>query len=110
MIFCINEIALSKAGRWAVYEWFYSDIDRVYFQVNEFQDCLNELGLSKIRKLTRVEWAHIRSAMGKPRRLSKAFLKQERSKLNNTRTNVRLMRMGDPPVSFVLTGVFLDLF
>eukprot|EP00026_Physarum_polycephalum_P002595 Phypoly_transcript_02602.p1 GENE.Phypoly_transcript_02602~~Phypoly_transcript_02602.p1 ORF type:complete len:708 (+),score=104.49 Phypoly_transcript_02602:238-2361(+) len=92
-----NEVILSASGRWAVYEWFYSDIDRVYFQVNDFQECLNDLGLSKVRKLTRVEWAHVRSAMGKPRRLSRAFLKQERTKLYNTRSNVRLMRQGETP-------------
>jgi hypothetical protein len=94
-------VVLSPAGRWAVYEWFYSDIDRVYFQVNDFQECLNDLGLSKIRKLTRVEWAQVRSAMGKPRRLSRAFLKQERNKLYNTRNNVRAIRQGEAPVSSI---------
>ena len=96
-----NEVVLSSAGRWAVYEWFYSDIDRVYFQVNDFQECLNDLGLSKVRKLTRVEWSQVRSAMGKPRRLSRAFLKQERTKLYNTRSNVRLLRQGETPVSLL---------
>jgi len=90
---------LSLAGRWAVYEWFYPDVDRPYFQQNEFQDCLNELGLSKVRKLARLEWSHIRSVMGKPRRLSAAFLKQERAKLGSTRINIRRLRSGRGPLA-----------
>jgi hypothetical protein len=41
----------SKISRlWCVYEWFYPTIDCSYFNHNEFQDCLNELGLGKVNK------------------------------------------------------------
>lgn len=89
-----SEHTLSPAGRWAVYEWFYADVDRPFFQQNEFQDCLNELDLAKVRKLTRLEWSHVRASMGKPRRLSPAFLNQERAKLGHTRIGVRHIRAG----------------
>lgn len=37
------------ARNWMLYEFFYPSIDRGYFNHNEFQECLNELGLGKVQ-------------------------------------------------------------
>jgi len=55
-----------------MYEWFYSNIDQVYFNQNEFQECLDSLNVSAT-SLTRTEWSCIRSILGKPRRFSRFF-------------------------------------
>ena len=43
-----NFLKSGTGRRWCLYEWFYSTIDRPYFQHNEFQDCLNEMGLANV--------------------------------------------------------------
>ncbi|ODM93863.1 Protein lin-9 [Orchesella cincta] len=75
-----NFILLPRAYLWLCHEWFYSPIDRVIFkEPNDFEACLNEYFPNlKARKLRRVEWVEIRRIMGKPRRLSPAFLENER--------------------------------
>jgi len=78
-----------RARRWCMYEWFYSSIDVLYFKQNEFQLLLNDLGLFRINQLSRTEWSYIRSKMGKPRRLSQAYLQQESQKLKQYREEVR---------------------
>ena len=45
------------------------------------QELLDSSGLGHVTHLTRTEWSVLRGALGKPRRLSLAFLKQERQKL-----------------------------
>lgn len=47
------------------------------------------MGLHHVTHLTRGEWSVLRSAVGKPRRLSVNFLKQERHKLEAYRERVR---------------------
>eukprot|EP01114_Cavostelium_apophysatum_P020933 TRINITY_DN7161_c0_g1_i3.p2 TRINITY_DN7161_c0_g1~~TRINITY_DN7161_c0_g1_i3.p2 ORF type:complete len:487 (-),score=97.45 TRINITY_DN7161_c0_g1_i3:1928-3388(-) len=84
-----NGLSSLKMRRWCFFEWFYSDIDRGYYLHNDFQDCLDEFGLGKVTKLARMEWSHIRSAMGKPRRLSPLFLSEERAKLEQHRLKAR---------------------
>jgi len=37
-----------KAQKWCRYEWFYSPIDEVLLKHNEFQDCLDEIGYSRV--------------------------------------------------------------
>ena len=46
-------------------------------------------GLGQGARLTRREWGAVRAALGKPRRLSLAFLKQERAKLESYRNIIR---------------------
>ena len=48
----VNSLS-SRVRYFAMYEWFYATIDRDYFNHNEFQDCLEHMGLSNISKLTR---------------------------------------------------------
>jgi len=83
-----------KFRKFCRHEWFTSALDRLYFSQNEFMECLYESGFGQITKLTRQEWSHIRSVMGRPRRLSRAFLKEEREKLNRYRTVMRKVQNG----------------
>ncbi|WIA17880.1 hypothetical protein OEZ85_009380 [Tetradesmus obliquus] len=82
-------VGSSALQRWAMYEWHYSAVDRPYFMRSEMQDLLDGLGLGHVTHLTRGEWSVLRCAAGTPRRLSLAFLKQERHKLEAHRERVR---------------------
>ncbi|XP_077218287.1 protein ALWAYS EARLY 3-like isoform X2 [Tasmannia lanceolata] len=75
--------------RWCAFEWFYSAIDHPWFAKREFVEYLNHARLGHIPRLTRVEWGVIRGSLGKPRRLSKQFLREEREKLEKYREDVR---------------------
>ncbi|KAK3159984.1 hypothetical protein QOZ80_1BG0053760 [Eleusine coracana subsp. coracana] len=75
--------------RWCMFEWFYSAIDYPWFAKSEFVEYLNHVKLGHVPRLTRVEWGVIRSSLGKPRRLSKQFLHEEREKLSQYRDSVR---------------------
>lgn len=75
--------------RWCFYEWFYSALDYPWFAKREFVDYLNHVGLGHIPQLSRVEWGVIRSSLGRPRRLSQQFLREEREKLARYRESVR---------------------
>ncbi|KAL6009859.1 hypothetical protein ACLOJK_000290 [Asimina triloba] len=75
--------------RWCTFEWFYSAIDYPWFARSEFVEYLNHVGLGHVPRLTRVEWGVIRSSLGKPRRLSQQFLREERDKLEEYREKVR---------------------
>lgn len=76
--------------RWCAYEWFYSAIDYPWFAKREFVEYLNHVGLGHVPRLTRVEWGVIRSSLGKPRRLSRQFLREEKEKLEQYRESVRI--------------------
>ncbi|KAI4301784.1 hypothetical protein L6164_035031 [Bauhinia variegata] len=75
--------------RWCAFEWFYSAIDFPWFAKREFMEYLNHVGLGNIPRLTRVEWSVIKSSLGKPRRFSEHFLREERQKLEQYRESVR---------------------
>ncbi|KAJ6771086.1 PROTEIN ALWAYS EARLY 1-RELATED [Salix koriyanagi] len=75
--------------RWCLFEWFASAIDYPWFVKREFVEYLEHVGLGHIPRLTRVEWGVIRSSLGKPRRFSEQFLKEEKKKLNQYRESVR---------------------
>ncbi|KAJ4746084.1 ALWAYS EARLY 2 [Rhynchospora pubera] len=79
----------SMFRRWCRFEWFYSAIDYPWFAQNEFVEYLNHVKLGHIPRLTREEWGVIRGSLGKPRRLSAFFLKEERVKLAKYRQSVR---------------------
>ncbi|XP_052881896.1 protein ALWAYS EARLY 3 isoform X3 [Gossypium arboreum] len=84
-----NFLCSYQARRWCAFEWFYSTIDYPWFAKREFVEYLDHVGLGHIPRLTRVEWGVIRSSLGKPRRFSVQFLKEEREKLNQYRESVR---------------------
>ncbi|CAH2053117.1 unnamed protein product [Thlaspi arvense] len=83
---CISSF---RARRWCLFEWFYSAIDYPWFARQEFVEYLDHVGLGHVPRLTRVEWGVIRSSLGKPRRFSQQFLKEEKEKLNLYRDSVR---------------------
>ncbi|KAK6914463.1 DIRP domain, partial [Dillenia turbinata] len=84
-----NCLLSSQVRRWCVFEWFYSAIDYPWFAKKEFVEYLNHVRLGHVQRLTRVEWGVIRSSLGKPRRFSEQFLKEEKDKLNQYRESVR---------------------
>lgn len=70
----------SKVKRWVRCEYFYSWIDKLYFEGDELASCLKQLGIN-YNTFRRVEWILIRQSMGKPRRFSRTFIKEEKAKL-----------------------------
>ncbi|XP_010551056.1 PREDICTED: protein ALWAYS EARLY 3 isoform X2 [Tarenaya hassleriana] len=78
-----------RSRRWCVFEWFYSAIDYPWFSRQEFVEYLDHVGLGHVPRFTRVEWGVIRSSLGKPRRFSEQFLKEEKEKLYLYRDSVR---------------------
>lgn len=84
-----NCLSNHRLRRWCTYEWFYSAIDYPWFAKREFVEYLYHVGLGHVPRLTRVEWGVIRSSLGKPRRFSQQFLKEEKKKLNQYRDSVR---------------------
>jgi len=97
-----NALLSPKLRRWCQFEWFYSAIDRPWFAQNEFMEYLDHLGMSQVTRLTRAEWCMIRASLGRPRRLSLPFLREERQKLENYRKEARLwyQKPGDLPDTF----------
>eukprot|EP00879_Flechtneria_rotunda_P011770 GHRR01012295.1.p1 GENE.GHRR01012295.1~~GHRR01012295.1.p1 ORF type:complete len:583 (+),score=258.78 GHRR01012295.1:822-2570(+) len=85
----LRHMMSGRFRRWVMYEWHYSAIDRPYFMRNEMQELLDATGLGHVTHLTGGEWSIVRSAFGRPRRVSLAFLKQERGRLNLYRERVR---------------------
>ncbi|KAK6254539.1 hypothetical protein SCA6_015844 [Theobroma cacao] len=84
-----NFLCPYQARRWCTFEWFCSTIDYPWFAKREFVEYLDHVGLGHVPRLTRVEWGVIRSSLGKPRRFSEQFLKEEREKLYQYRESVR---------------------
>ncbi|KAI8012289.1 Protein ALWAYS EARLY 3 [Camellia lanceoleosa] len=84
-----NCLSNHQARRWCAFEWFYSAVDYLWFAKREFVEYLNHVGLGHVPRLTRVEWGVIRSSLGKPRRFSEQFLREEKEKLNQYRESVR---------------------
>lgn len=91
----------SRARRFALCEWFYSSLDRGFFNEDAFGGALDAAGLAHLRhwSLTRTEWGAVRAALGggvggRPRRLSPAFLRQERQRLAAYRRVIRELQQG----------------
>ena len=83
-----------RAQKWCMFEFFYSDLDRWYFQNNDFEQCLRDMGIDPDARMTRFEWTLVRGAMGRPRRLSVAFLSEERKKLWAIRQHIWRLQHG----------------
>lgn len=77
-----SALANPKFRQWCLYEFFYATIDQEFFAQNDFQQCLDGLGLASVTHLTRPKWRYVRSVIGKPRRVSHAFFMEERTNLN----------------------------
>lgn len=92
-----NTNSSSKAVRqWCYFAHFYSTLDQPYFNDNEFDCCLVQLGFNDTDKATKTKWCSIKRHMGAkiglPRRLSNHFLRAEREKLKFYREGVRLVQ------------------
>lgn len=61
-----------------MYEFFCSALDRPWLLACELRDWLAHAGLPSDLRLTRPEWVAVRAALGRPRRLSLAFLHEVR--------------------------------
>lgn len=87
----LSHLLCARPRRWAAYEWFYAAIDLEFFKPaeSEFQACLSEAGLAHVCRLTRREWSFVRSLVGRPRRLSAAYLAEERQRLHEHRARAR---------------------
>ena len=86
---CLGESRHSVV-KWAVYEWLYAPVDTPFFARREFEELLPTVGLNGVTHLTRTEWSQVRATMGKARRLSAAFLEEERRKLEEHRALTRM--------------------
>ena len=76
--------------KWVIDEYFYSYIDKPYFQFNEFDGILRKSNLKSEQSLMkRSEWNKLRAAFGKPRRFSRNFVNTELERLNLFRDRVR---------------------
>jgi hypothetical protein len=91
-----NALRSPLVRRWCVAEWFYSTVDLPFFAHNEFVAHIDALGPPYAdlanNGLTRAEWTAIRRRIGRPRRLSPAFLRQERVRLAAHRRAIVTMR------------------
>eukprot|EP00884_Botryococcus_braunii_P004641 jgi/Botrbrau1/14178/Bobra.182_3s0113.2 len=88
----LENCLLPQPRRWIMYEFFYSAIDRPFFLDNKFLSGLRDIGIPPATRLTKIDLNFIRSALGggrRPRRLSLAFLQEERARLELHRLNVR---------------------
>ena len=81
-----NEIRLRhcldpRTRRWARAEFFCSALDRPWLVNNGVQELCSHCNISpaQLSRLSRREWGCIRRALGRPRRLSLAFLRQVQS-------------------------------
>jgi len=83
----------ARARRWCMFEFHCSALDRPWFMRSEMTEVLQHIcggpGAPIPQRLTSGEWAILRGAFGKPRRLSLQFLKEERIKLEAYREHVR---------------------
>lgn len=80
----------ARMRRWCIFEFFYSAIDRPWFMDNTLGDVAAHVGLPAGVVLTRKQWNALRSsALGTPRRLSLAFLKESRAALEAHRAAAR---------------------
>eukprot|EP00887_Chlorella_sp_A99_P005777 scaffold1.g5777.t1 len=77
------------ARRWCRFEFFYSALDRPFFMQTAIDDLLRHCGLAGVTALTRKEWGLLRAGLGRPRRLSPAFLREERCRLEQWRQRCR---------------------
>lgn len=90
-----NLLKLPKAHKFVSYEFFYSTLDRALFAhgENDFEECVRDnFSNLKTRLMTRIEWNMIRRLLGKPRRMSPQFFRQEIASLERRRQKIRILQ------------------
>jgi len=74
----------------ARHEFFYSDVDKAWFNFSEFHKELAEMGVPRNARLTRSEWSLVRSQMkNRPRIFSRKFIQSQFAQLQSYRQLVR---------------------
>ena len=88
---------LSGSGRnMARYEFFYSDLDRSWFNHDKFAADVARSGIPKDARLSRSEKSLVRRGIkGRPRRFSSRFAKSQIDELNKYRERARKVQRGD---------------
>jgi len=99
-----------KLLKWCRYEWFYSSGDELFFGNNEFKEIYNNLYPNQTTSRSRKDWTEIRKKIGTPKRLSKAFLKREVTKLHTFRQNSVRLRLGIPISPAVNSAEVVKMF
>lgn len=78
---------------WAMHEFFYSDIDRSWYDISEFAADIARLGILPGMTLSRREWRFVRRRINKrPRRFSKQFISEQLEDRDRHRRMVRHFR------------------
>ena len=86
LINCLN----GGARSWAIKEFFYSDIDKPWYNANPFAKEVAKLGILPTARLTRREWSVVRRMIHRrPRRFSKRFILSQLRERNKFRNMVR---------------------
>lgn len=76
--------------KWVIDEYFYSYIDKPYFQFNEFDGILRKAGATNEQFLLKKDdWNKLRASFGRPRRFSRNFINSELERLLLFRDRVR---------------------
>ncbi|CAE7947328.1 ALY1 [Symbiodinium sp. KB8] len=94
----LARVLQSSMRRYCRAEMFDAASDRSVFAELPMRSALRELRLSHARRIARLEWAAVRGAIGRPRRFSAAFAREERARLSDARTNIALAQRACPPV------------
>jgi len=65
---------------WSLFEFFEPHMGGTGDAEMDFESLLNSLGFGTLHLLTRAEWSCLKHCLGKPRRFSQQFLREERGK------------------------------
>ncbi|KAI6216131.1 Protein lin-9 [Aphelenchoides besseyi] len=91
-----NFLKRPQARTFVFCEFFYSAVDRqLFLDENEFSQLISDSFPNlKTTRMRLAEWREIRRLIGKPRRLSQAFLDEERRALESKRRKIRQIYSG----------------
>jgi hypothetical protein len=90
-----NALSNKRARRWAMNEFFYSDLDREWYRSDGFVSDLAKHGLpiDALTQLTKQEWNLVRRKLrSRPRLFSKHFIAEQLKRRNRHRALVRRLQ------------------
>jgi hypothetical protein len=65
-------------------------VDAGFFEFNEFREIMKSVGFMECEEFMLDDLKSVKMALGRPRRFSAAFLRDEKGKLNKTREAIKL--------------------